>query len=85
MLQRSYLLPRKTFPKAPRLMGFRISKSSMVGARDVLLVERQDPSVRAFPSQLAASSNHENLSQPPLLGRSFSGGIRLIIAGLKRT
>lgn len=29
-----YLVPRKTFPKAPRLMGFKILKSAMVGARE---------------------------------------------------
>jgi hypothetical protein len=29
-----YLVPRKTFPNAPRLMGFKILKSAMVGARE---------------------------------------------------
>ena len=30
-----FLVPRKTFPKAPLLMGLRMWKSSMVGASDV--------------------------------------------------
>ncbi len=43
-----FFLAKKTFPKAPRLIGFRISKSSIVGAKldeddGFLMKESDDP------------------------------------------
>jgi len=66
-----FFLAKKTFPKAPRLIGFRISKSSIVGAKldeddGFLMKESDDPVKYRIKKRLKSQVSSIVIIEKPL-------------------